>query len=148
MDGDIMVSDRLQQRRKQKPSRGQTSRPPREQYRYRRPERAADFLPDPEVLEAYNYVIEGSADKIIDMIEKEQIHRHELENRALSNQTAGLFFGQVLAALIALSLVVSVTVLGLNGLGELAAFIGFIGMCAMTMAFVSGRKAVLSRYQP
>lgn len=114
-------------------------------FRKQKVERAADFLPDPETLEAYDYVIEGSAKVILGMIEREQQHRHQLEVRALSIQSAGLYFGQVLAGLIAGALVLAITMLGLNNQVELAVLLAILGIGGMTAAFVKGREAVAAR---
>ena len=39
--------------------------------------RTVEILPHPEVLESYNYVVDGSAKMILTMFETEQKHRHE-----------------------------------------------------------------------
>ncbi len=110
--------------------------------RVQKPEKAADFLPNPETLEAYDYVIEGSAKVILEMIEKEQRHRHSIEERALAIQSSGLFFGQVLAAIVALSVVVGTVLLGLNGEVTIAVFLAVVGLSCMTIAYVKGRQVV------
>lgn len=108
-------------------------------------EKAADFLPHPETLEAYNYVIEGSAERIIKMIEREQAHRHNLEAKAISVQQSGFYFGQFLAAVVSICVVGLVAVLAMQNKDELAAFFGVVGLACMTVAFVKGRQAVASQ---
>jgi uncharacterized membrane protein len=44
--------------------------------------RSAEFLPSPEVLEGYNYVVDGAAARILAMFEAEQKHRHNWERGA------------------------------------------------------------------
>lgn len=115
---------------------------PHQEHRNKPVEKAADFLPHPEVLEAYNYVIEGSAERIISMIEKEQAHRHALENRQVSVMQAGLLFGQLLAAGVAIAVLVLTGMLVMNDQGPMGAFFGVVGLACMTVAFVKGRQVV------
>lgn len=64
-----------------------------------------NILPPPSILEAYEGLSEGAADKLFTMAEQEQSHRHEWENRYLSSHARayrfGQFFGVIIAGLIA-----------------------------------------------
>jgi len=92
-----------------------------------------DMLPHPEVLEAYDYIVEGSAKMILDMFASEQKHRHEWERQALKTHTFSSILGQVLGFVIALAIFVSATVIGLSGSGAIAAFIWVFGFCIVAM---------------
>ncbi len=135
---------RQDQPRLERPERIDNTPREAKDHRHKPAEKAADFLPHPETLEAYNYVIEGSAERILAMIEQEQKHRQALEDRALSIQQAGFFFGQFLAAIVALSVIVLTGVLALNNHIEVAAFFGVVGLACMTIAFVKGRQLAAS----
>lgn len=99
-----------------------------------KPARTVEMLPNPEVLEAYNYIVEGSAKKILDMFEREQMHRHAWEERALKTHSFSTIMGQVLGFMIALSVFISATIIGLYGDSTIAAFIWVFGMAIVVMA--------------
>jgi uncharacterized membrane protein len=96
--------------------------------------RTVEILPHPEVLESYNYVVEGSAKMILTMFEVEQKHRHEWESQALSIYRFSTILGQLLGFLIATSVFVSATFIGIYGNTTIAAFIWVFGMAIIVMA--------------
>lgn len=61
-------------------------------------------LPHPDLLVKYEEIIPGSAERILSMAEKEQQHRHQLENEVIKKEITqkgrGLNFGFTLALLI------------------------------------------------
>lgn len=99
-----------------------------------RPRNNIDVLPNPEILEAYNYVVEGSAKEIIEMFKAEQRHRHHWENRSLRVHMFSTVLGQVLGFLIACSIFVSAAIIGMYGDSAIGAFIWVFGMAIVTMA--------------
>jgi uncharacterized membrane protein len=96
--------------------------------------RTVEILPHPEVLESYNYVVEGSAKMILEMFEIEQRHRHEWEKQALRIHSFSTVLGQVLGCLIAIAVFVSATIIGMYGNSTMAAFIWVFGMSIVVMA--------------
>jgi len=98
------------------------------------PRRKIDILPDPEILESYNYVVEGSASRIIAMFESEQEHRHQWENRALKVHVFSTILGQLLGFFIAVAIFVSAGVIGMFGDSTIGAFVWVFGMAIVTMA--------------
>ncbi|MDE3060453.1 MAG: DUF2335 domain-containing protein [Pseudomonadota bacterium] len=96
--------------------------------------RTVEILPHPEVLESYNYVVEGSAKMILTMFEIEQRHRHEWEGQALRIHKYSTILGQVLGFLIAVAVFVSATIIGMYGNTTMAAFIWVFGMSIVVMA--------------
>ncbi len=92
-----------------------------------------EVLPPPEILEAYNYVVEGSAKSILDMFEREQIHRHAWEDRALRVHANSTVLGQILGFLIAVSIFVSACVIGIYGDAAIAAIIWVFGLALVMM---------------
>lgn len=96
--------------------------------------RNPEGLPSPEVLEAYDTVMQGSAERIVGMFEREQIHRHEWERRALKVHHYSTLLGQLLGFMIAIAIFVSATIIGLNGNATTAAFLWVFGMAIVTMA--------------
>lgn len=96
--------------------------------------RTVEILPHPEVLESYNYVVDGSAKMILTMFEIEQKHRHEWETQALSVYRFSTILGQLLGFLIAVSVFVSASIIGVYGNTTIAAVIWVFGMSIVVMA--------------
>lgn len=92
-----------------------------------------EVLPPPEMLEAYNYVVEGSAKAILEMFEREQKHRHAWEERALRVHANSTVLGQVLGFLIAVAIFVSACVIGVYGDAAIAAIIWVFGLALVMM---------------
>ena len=98
--------------------------------------RAPEGLPAPEMLEAYDTVMPGSGMRIVDMFEREQIHRHEWERRTLKIHQFSTILGQILGVLIAGAIFGSATIIGISGNSTAAAMIWVFGMAIVTMAAV------------
>lgn len=96
--------------------------------------RTVEILPHPEVLESYNYVVDGSAKMILTMFELEQKHRHEWETQAMRIHSFSTVLGQLLGFLIAVAVFVSATIIGIYGDTAIAAFIWVFGMAIVVMA--------------
>jgi uncharacterized membrane protein len=111
--------------------RGNNRRPNRQDAA---PRKTIEVLPSPEVLESYDYVVEGSAARILEMFEREQMHRHAWEKRALRIHTVSTILGQVLGFLIALAIFISASVIGIYGDKTLGATIWVFGMSLVVMA--------------
>ncbi|MFC4870418.1 DUF2335 domain-containing protein [Negadavirga shengliensis] len=60
-------------------------------------------LPTPETLNEYNLIITNGADRIMQMAELEQKHRHAIENRLTRRQLNQSFNGQIFGLIIALT---------------------------------------------
>lgn len=103
-----------------------------DKHRKRNPE----GLPSAEQLEAYDAVLQGSAARILEMFEREQVHRHAWENRALKIHQVSTVLGQFLGFLIAVAIFVSATIIGMSGNASVAAFIWVFGMAIVTMAAI------------
>ncbi|MBM3617734.1 MAG: DUF2335 domain-containing protein [Alphaproteobacteria bacterium] len=96
--------------------------------------KAVEMLPDPTILESYDYVVEGAAEQILRMFEAEQKHRHAWEVQALKAYTVSSIFGQVLGFIIAIAVFGSAAVIGLRGDSSIAAFIWVFGMSIIMMS--------------
>ncbi len=102
----------------------------------RAPRKNIDVLPSPELLESYDYVVEGSAKQIMDMFVAEQEHRHRWEEKALRTHHATSLLGQILGFLICVSIFVSASIIGIYGSSAIAAFIWVFGMAIIVMSGV------------
>src|SRR5690349_18743229 len=90
--------------------------------------RVVEFLPSPEFLESYNFIVEGSAKMILSMFENEQKHRHDWESVSLKIYSTTTIIGQFLGFLIAISVFVSAAVIGVYGDSTMASMIWVFGM--------------------
>lgn len=108
--------------------------------RQERQEKARSFLPDPEVLENYNYVVEGSAERIIALIEAEQKHRHKFELNQQKYVAAAQILGIFAVMLIAYAIIAAAIYLGTNGQFYLA-----VALCIAGFAYLGG--AVLINFR-
>lgn len=95
-----------------------------------------EVLPSPELLEAYNYIVDGSAKMILEMFEREQQHRHKWEKDALKSHIMSTILGQVLGFIIAVSIFSAAAVIGMHGDGNIAAFIWVFGLAIVVMSSV------------
>lgn len=93
-----------------------------------------EILPSPELLERYDDLVEGSAEMILSMFEREQKHRHHWESRALKVHSTSTILGQVLGFFIAVAVFVSASVIGVYGDKMLGATIWVFGICIIVMA--------------
>lgn len=105
--------------------RGQTQQAPR---------KSVNVLPSPELLEAYDYVVEGSAKQLIEMFASEQAHRHQWEMNALKTHHFSTILGQVLGFLICVSVFVSASIIGIYGNQMIAATVWVFGLSIIVMA--------------
>ena len=96
--------------------------------------RTVELLPHPEVLESYNYVVEGSAKMILTMFEIEQKHRHDWEAQALRIHSYSTILGQILGFLIAIAVFVSASIIGIYGNATMAGFMWVFGLSMVVMA--------------
>ncbi len=95
--------------------------------------KTVDILPSPEILEGYNYVVEGSAQLILNMFEREQIHRHKWEDQALRIHYLSTLLGQFLGFFIALSVFASAGAISLAGDKTLGSLIWIFGLAILVM---------------
>jgi uncharacterized membrane protein len=100
------------------------------------PRKTMDIMPSPELLEAYDYVVEGSAKQIMDMFTREQQHRHEWELKALRTHHLSTILGQILGFLICVSIFVSASIIGMYGDKTISAVIWVFGITIVVMSAI------------
>jgi len=64
-------------------------------------------LPHPEILAGYERVAPGTADRLISMAERDQIHRHAMDNQSVTGDYQEAARGQYLAVSIALLVLIA-----------------------------------------
>ncbi|NBX02701.1 MAG: DUF2335 domain-containing protein [Alphaproteobacteria bacterium] len=124
---------------------------------YNKPQRergsqTVEILPSADVLESYNYVVDGSADMILAMFDYEQQHRHEMEKQSLRIHAFSTILGQIFGFFIAITAFASATMLGLYGSETLAAIIwvfaaALVVMAGLVWAYVknAGQRTLIDR---
>jgi uncharacterized membrane protein len=96
-------------------------------------------IPEPEALAEYERINSGLANRIVTMAEKEQGHRHRIENRRNWAQISITLLGQILGFLI------SVLTIGIGGLllyndKQLGGFVSLVsGVVMLAGAFIYRR---------
>ena len=97
-------------------------------------------LPPPQILEKYNNIVTGAADRIIAMAENQAKHRHQLEleviNSEIKNSRTGLHYGLI----IGLSSIIGGVVCILLGHQIGGSIIGGSGITGLVSVFVYGSR--------
>ncbi len=97
-------------------------------------------IPPPNVLENYERVLPGSADRIIKMAESEVRHRQEFEKINLTATIRETKIGQILGFLIGVTTIVAGTISAINGAEIAGTVIGSSGVAGLVSVFILGRK--------
>lgn len=120
------------------PNRGGAGQRSDKEYarRSRRAQKSVELLPDPEVLESYNYVIEGAGERILEMFEKEQQHRHEWEDQALKVHAFNSVLAQMLGFLVMMVALGASIYFGRKGDYTMAVFLGVFSFSSLIWAYI------------
>jgi len=108
-------------------------------------------IPPPDVLQGYDEVIPGLADRIVGMAEAEGNHRRDQERRALDAEIENdriligayikkVRIGQILAFVIAVVALCLGSYVAANGYQFAGAVIGTGGLIGIVTAFIQGRR--------
>lgn len=97
-------------------------------------------IPSPEELEHYEKIHEGFADRIVTMAEREQNHRHDIEDSGLKAVVAAEKRGQIFTFIISLSVIVGGV--SLASMGHPAWGIGLLlpALAALAYTLMTGRR--------
>lgn len=93
-------------------------------------------LPHPDIIAGYEQILPGAADRIVAMAEREQDHRHGMEDQFLDVQSGLAKVGQRCAVVIALAGLVAATILGVANQPAAAAFIAGIDLLSLVGLFI------------
>lgn len=91
-------------------------------------------IPSPKIMEGYEEISPGAANRILKMAEKQQAHRHQMENNMLSAAASKDKRGQWFAGALAIIALASATFLGYHDKTFVASIIGgttIIGLCGI-----------------
>ena len=97
-------------------------------------------IPPPQILQQYEQIVPGAAERILKMAENQSKHRHTMEkkiiNANISNEKKGLNFGFIIG-LFAITVGLICTFIGQPLPGS---FIGGGGVIGLVLVFVYGSK--------
>lgn len=96
-------------------------------------------LPPPFVLQKYNDVVPGAAERILMMAEQQSKHRMELEKKVIESDIQKSNLGQRFAFVIVVLGLLIAAYLGVNGHEVAAAAIGGGGLVSLAGIFISSR---------
>lgn len=97
-------------------------------------------IPHPDLLQGYDRVKPGFAERIVVMAEQQQQHRFDCERQMIKGTIVESKRGQWMAFAIALLFLVAAVVLGIFNHDWLAGVIGGGTLIALVTVFVTGRK--------
>ncbi len=98
-------------------------------------------IPPPEVLQGYENVKQGFADRILTMAEKQQDHRISSESKMIKESANETSRGQWFGFIIAISFLVGAVILGLTGHEWLGGVIGGGTLVSLVTVFLTNRPA-------
>lgn len=97
-------------------------------------------LPPPEILQKFNEVVPGSAERIIKMAEEQSVHRRALEKKVIDSDIAGSKLGQILGFIIAIAGLVVALLTAIFGNAIAGGFIGVGTLASLVSVFMYGSK--------
>ncbi len=96
-------------------------------------------LPHPAILEKYNQIVPGAADRIIKKFEAQTEHRHRIENRVIWVDSVKSILGLIFAFLIAMTAIVGGLYSVLHGYSFLGGSLSFAGLAILVAGFITNR---------
>lgn len=97
-------------------------------------------VPHPSILEKYDRVVPGSAERILAMAERQSAHRIELEGLVIRSDIRKSERGQWFGLVVALAGLAAAVILGISGHEIAGGIIGSVDLVALVGIFVYGRK--------
>jgi uncharacterized membrane protein len=97
-------------------------------------------IPPPQILSGYDQVQAGFAERIVAMAEKEQSHRHGLENQALNSSISIQKRGQIFALLLSLLILAISGFLIYEGKELAGSALAGATLTGLAYIFITGRK--------
>jgi len=97
-------------------------------------------IPPPEILAGYKEILPDAPERILTMAEKEQSHRHSINNKSIDSFIEQTGRGQWLGFGLAVMFGVICLVLGLHGIVWLAGILGTTTVVGLTTIFVLNKR--------
>lgn len=103
-------------------------------------------IPHPDIIEKYEQILPGAADRIISMAEKQASHRQDMEKAMIKSEARDGLLGVIFAFLLGVGcLIACVVVVCLvpKSAGAIAsAFLGVTGIGSITTSFIKSTRSV------
>lgn len=96
-------------------------------------------VPPPSLLREYESLVPGLANRLVELTEKEQAHRHQREDKYLKGSYSISSRGQWMAFVIVLVIIATAVFFGVRGDTTLAAILIGIDMVAICSVFIAGK---------
>lgn len=101
-------------------------------------------IPPPNIIEGYERVLPGSADRIISMAEKQSAHRQEMEKKMIDSESRDGFLGVVFAFLLGIGCIVAAVIMVWQvpqSAGAISgALLGITGIGSITSSFITSTR--------
>lgn len=97
-------------------------------------------LPPPAVLNEYNQIENGFAERIVKMAEQEQLHRHKLELQAVSGEINKDSRGQIFAFILCSGLILGSIFLIANEHDVAGTILGGTSLIGLAATFMHGKR--------
>jgi len=97
-------------------------------------------LPPPDILDHYNQVVDEGANRIVEMAEKEQAHRHNLETTSVEGNIKSEKRGQNYALLICTLVILGGFILTWRGHEISGSIYAVGGLASLAYVFIRGRS--------
>ena len=97
-------------------------------------------LPPPVILEQYNNIVPGAAERILKMAEDQSAHRRDLESRVIKSDIFNSKLGLIFGFLIGIVAIVAGAFIAFKGQETAGGVISISGIAALAGVFVYGSK--------
>jgi uncharacterized membrane protein len=98
-------------------------------------------LPPPNLLKQYNEIDPTFANRIVQMAERAQAHRHDMDKRSIEGQFKERRIGQIFGLIIGIVAILGGVVAAIYGAEWPGGFIGTGGVAALVAVIVYGKKS-------
>jgi uncharacterized membrane protein len=106
-------------------------------------------IPPPDIIEKYERIIPGSADRIMTMAEKQAAHRQAMEKKMIESESRDGLLGIIFAFLLGIgcliACVVVVCLVPKNAGAISSAFLGVTGIGSITTGFIQSARRTKSK---
>ena len=106
-------------------------------------------IPPPDLIEKYERIIPGSADRIMTMAEKQAAHRQAMEKKMIESESRDGLLGIIFAFLLGIgcliACVVVVCLVPKNAGAISSAFLGVTGIGSITTGFIQSARRTKSK---
>lgn len=98
-------------------------------------------IPSPAILEGYEHLVKGSAERIIRMAEEQSTHRRHIEKKVIESEVLNSRLGIIFAFIIAMTTILGGVWVMVNASAYGGAFVVAIGLGGVVSTFIVGTKS-------